>query len=34
MVINLLTLLTGYLLGSISTGVLLSRFAAHTDIRQ
>ena len=34
MVINLLTLLTGYLLGSISTGVLLSHFAAHTDIRQ
>lgn len=28
-----LTLLLGYLLGSISTGVLLSRRFAHTDIR-
>ena len=28
-----LTLLLGYLLGSISTGVLLSRQFAHTDIR-
>ena len=34
MVKQLLTLLIGYLLGSISTGVLLSRFAAHTDIRK
>ena len=33
MVINLLTLLTGYLLGSISTGVVLSRLFAKTDIR-
>ena len=31
---QLLTLLIGYLLGSISTGVLLSRFVAHTDIRK
>ena len=34
MVKQLLTLLIGYLLGSISTGVLLSRFVAHTDIRK